>query len=317
MKTMTGRSSSSCRAGCQMFRNRQSSLPTAVLSVVAIVSSKRLFAPGLNRRPFCTQALPNFCVSRGFFHGSGSAGGRQRSSPTGGLAKGTPFHAKVPSFLELSTPITGPKRVSRRREESSSRSCAATGESDSAVRPAIASATHSRFLYIPVTSSSKIVLAMLETTEFGRAHASPANERATEIRQIREACDRSDLLDADTGVLQVLRRDAVLHVVRDRRKAGAFVREAAPQRAHVHLQCRRHRFHARARSAQMGQRAVDLAGKAERGFDVGQHAVAGGLQHRRRERVGEIGTLREDLLRKPDLRAVPVENTRAAEVLLV
>src|SRR5262245_43551105 len=116
-----------------------------------MVSSKRLFAPGLNRRPFCTQALPNSRVSFGRLHESGSTGGRQRRSPTGGLANGTPFHAKVPSLRELSTPMTSPKRVSRTTDLSSSwsRPFAETAEHASDNRPT-AKVVQSSFLFILV-----------------------------------------------------------------------------------------------------------------------------------------------------------------------
>src|SRR5262245_24671090 len=64
-------------------------------------------------RPYCAHALPNCWVSFGSFHGSGSAGALQRSSPTGGFANGTPFQPYVPVVAESSTPITRPKLVCR------------------------------------------------------------------------------------------------------------------------------------------------------------------------------------------------------------
>ena len=80
-------------AGRQILRQRQSSFPIVLPSVVPMVSSYLLFEPGPYRRPSCAQGLPNCCVDRGDVHGAGSDGGFQRRSPIGGFANGTPFHA--------------------------------------------------------------------------------------------------------------------------------------------------------------------------------------------------------------------------------
>ena len=90
MNTSTG-SFSAPLAGRQMLSVRQSSLPTGWPRVEAMVSSKRLLAPGPYMRPICRQALPNWRASRTPSQALGSAGGCQRSAPTGAWAKGTPF----------------------------------------------------------------------------------------------------------------------------------------------------------------------------------------------------------------------------------
>src|SRR3990167_10646845 len=64
-------------------------------------------------RPICRQALPNWVALRSPVHAEGSAGGCQRSAPTGGLAYGTPFQAYVPLAALSSVPRTTPYRVSR------------------------------------------------------------------------------------------------------------------------------------------------------------------------------------------------------------
>jgi hypothetical protein len=56
-----------------------------------------------------TERQPSSVASRVPLHGSGGSGGRQRSSPTGGLAYGMPFQAMIPSAI--SAPRTFPYAV--------------------------------------------------------------------------------------------------------------------------------------------------------------------------------------------------------------
>src|SRR6218665_3909999 len=65
-------------------------------------------------RPFCRQA------ARTPVQLAGSTGARQRSAPTGGWAKGTPFHDQVPLRALSSTPSSLPKEVVRSSGPSSS-----------------------------------------------------------------------------------------------------------------------------------------------------------------------------------------------------
>src|SRR4051812_5190185 len=61
-------------------------------------------------RPYCEQALPNDCVSFVVVQACGSCGAFQRSAPTGGAAKGMPFHEYVP-WPKSSEPFTSPRCV--------------------------------------------------------------------------------------------------------------------------------------------------------------------------------------------------------------
>jgi len=54
--------------------------------------------------------------------------------------------------------------------------------------------------------------AILQATKLRWRHASPSNKRTAKIRGIGEPRKRSDLLDADAGALQVLRRYSVFDV---------------------------------------------------------------------------------------------------------
>ena len=65
-------------AGVQMFRYRQSSLVAGG------------FSPGMET-PFCMHAGANEVALRVPFHGATGCGSRQRSSPRGGAANGTPL----------------------------------------------------------------------------------------------------------------------------------------------------------------------------------------------------------------------------------
>ena len=89
---MTGRRSSAVLAGVQMFRYRQSSLVAGG------------FSPGIET-PFCMHAGANEMAWRVPFQGTTGCGSRQRSSPTGGAANGTPIYIVRASFV---TPSIAP-----------------------------------------------------------------------------------------------------------------------------------------------------------------------------------------------------------------
>lgn len=56
----------------------------------------------------CAHMVPNFVASRTSLHGVSGCGGRQRSAPTGGAAKGIPLNAAMPSCI---APWSGPSVV--------------------------------------------------------------------------------------------------------------------------------------------------------------------------------------------------------------
>ena len=76
---MTGRGSSPSPAAVHTFRNRQSSEVSGRAAPVIIA-----------RTGLCGQIVPNSVASRAPLHFAGGCGAFQRSSPTGGAAKGMP-----------------------------------------------------------------------------------------------------------------------------------------------------------------------------------------------------------------------------------
>src|SRR5437588_5137186 len=96
--TITGRLPSS-QAGVHTFSERQSSL------VTGCAAPKRVSRGD----GFCMETGPNSTHSRTPSHGGAGCGGRKRSSPTGGAAKGMPLKTCTPS---ATLPCTLPAAVS-------------------------------------------------------------------------------------------------------------------------------------------------------------------------------------------------------------